>query len=144
MKPRRRRRSRAGSSRQCGARGGTGQVGASGLRLLDAASARSGSQAAGAGGGQGPVLAGGGGGSGWGWTGHLLLQPRAAGRYLPGSTTGPGGEGHSRGTRRPDRWPYRMHPTSMLLGLLAALLAGVADFFAALVSRKLGSFLTLL
>jgi uncharacterized membrane protein len=37
-----------------------------------------------------------------------------------------------------------MHPTSMLLGLLAALLAGVADFFAALVSRKLGSFLTLL
>jgi drug/metabolite transporter (DMT)-like permease len=37
-----------------------------------------------------------------------------------------------------------MHATVMLLGLLSALLAGVADFFAALVSRKLGSFVTLL
>jgi drug/metabolite transporter (DMT)-like permease len=36
-----------------------------------------------------------------------------------------------------------MHPTVLLLGLLSALLAGVADFFAALVSRKLGSFATL-
>jgi drug/metabolite transporter (DMT)-like permease len=37
-----------------------------------------------------------------------------------------------------------MASTVLLCGLLSALLAGVADFFAALVSRKLGSFLTLL
>jgi uncharacterized membrane protein len=37
-----------------------------------------------------------------------------------------------------------MHPHVLVFGLLAALLAGVADFFAALVSRRLGSFLTLL
>jgi uncharacterized membrane protein len=37
-----------------------------------------------------------------------------------------------------------MHPQVLFFGLLAALLAGVADFLAALVSRKLGSFLTLL
>jgi drug/metabolite transporter (DMT)-like permease len=36
-----------------------------------------------------------------------------------------------------------MHPPVIVFGLSAALLAGVADFFAALVSRKLGSFLTL-
>jgi uncharacterized membrane protein len=36
-----------------------------------------------------------------------------------------------------------MHPQVVLFGLLSALLAGVADFFAALVSRKLGSFRTL-
>src|SRR5262245_33882222 len=37
-----------------------------------------------------------------------------------------------------------MAATVLFCGLLSALLAGVADFFAALVSRKLGSFLTLL
>jgi drug/metabolite transporter (DMT)-like permease len=37
-----------------------------------------------------------------------------------------------------------MHPTVILFGVLSAFLAGVADFFAALVSRRLGSFLTLL
>jgi uncharacterized membrane protein len=37
-----------------------------------------------------------------------------------------------------------MHPQVILFGLLSAFLAGVADFFAALVSRKLGSFRTLL
>jgi uncharacterized membrane protein len=36
-----------------------------------------------------------------------------------------------------------MHQTVVLFGLLAALLVGVADFLAALISRKLGSFLTL-
>jgi drug/metabolite transporter (DMT)-like permease len=37
-----------------------------------------------------------------------------------------------------------MHASILTFGILSALLAGVADFFAALVSRKLGSFLTLL
>ena len=37
-----------------------------------------------------------------------------------------------------------MHLSIVAFGLLSALLAGVADFFAALVSRKLGSFVTLL
>jgi drug/metabolite transporter (DMT)-like permease len=37
-----------------------------------------------------------------------------------------------------------MHTQVVLFGLLSALLAGVADFCAALVSRRLGSFLTLL
>src|SRR5262245_50248794 len=37
-----------------------------------------------------------------------------------------------------------MAATVLFCGLLSALLAGVADFFAALVSRRLGSFLTLL
>jgi len=37
-----------------------------------------------------------------------------------------------------------MHAQILLFGILSATLAGVADFFAALVSRKLGSFLTLL
>src|SRR5947209_14545954 len=37
-----------------------------------------------------------------------------------------------------------MAATVVLCGVLSAALAGVADFFAALVSRKLGSFLTLL
>jgi drug/metabolite transporter (DMT)-like permease len=37
-----------------------------------------------------------------------------------------------------------MHPQVVLFGLLSAQLAGVADFLAALVSRRLGSFLTLL
>jgi uncharacterized membrane protein len=36
-----------------------------------------------------------------------------------------------------------MHPQILTFGILSAVLAGVADFFAALVSRKLGSFLTL-
>jgi drug/metabolite transporter (DMT)-like permease len=36
-----------------------------------------------------------------------------------------------------------MHVQILTFGILSALLAGVADFFAALVSRKLGSFLTL-
>jgi drug/metabolite transporter (DMT)-like permease len=37
-----------------------------------------------------------------------------------------------------------MHAQILTFGILSALLAGVADFLAALVSRKLGSFLTLL
>jgi drug/metabolite transporter (DMT)-like permease len=37
-----------------------------------------------------------------------------------------------------------MHPQVVAFGLLSALLAGVADFLAALVSRKLGTFWTLL
>src|SRR5439155_25866764 len=37
-----------------------------------------------------------------------------------------------------------MASTVLVCGVISAVLAGVADFFAALVSRKLGSFLTLL
>jgi drug/metabolite transporter (DMT)-like permease len=37
-----------------------------------------------------------------------------------------------------------MHAQILSFGILSAVLAGVADFFAALISRKLGSFLTLL